>query len=506
MPVWTVRDVKLATGARWVRRPNDAQGRESGDSSLSLPVGVGAVCTDSRNLVPGDLFVALRGERFDGADFLATAQAAGAAALLTERLPDGFTPRVPTLLVPDALTALGRLARWHRDQLKACIVGIGGSNGKTTTRELTSSILRSRFSVLQNPANENNRVGVPQTLLRLNDRHDFAVVELGTSEPGEIAALCKVAAPQCAVLTSISEEHLDGLRDLEGVIKEEAELLARLPRDGIAIVNFDDPRCVKAAERANCRVVSYGTDDRCELRAEEIYGNRYGTHFLLNGRHEFRIPLYGEHNVWNALAAIAVGWVSGVEMFDMQLALRRSVPVGRRLEYIDLGGIGVLDDSYNANPASTCAALRTLGQFPCDGQRIAVLGDMLELGPNSEEYHQQVGWYGTAQPVDLVIAVGPHMRALADAYEEHFLELGRGVVWHFNEAAEAAAHLVDEVRDGDVVLVKGSNGMGMHSLVRALKDAYGEPENAPRIRETRRELPVGDPLPETIHFEGTAAA
>jgi UDP-N-acetylmuramoyl-tripeptide--D-alanyl-D-alanine ligase len=506
MPGWTVRDVKLAVGARWARRPNDEQGRESDDSARCRPVYIGAVCTDTRNLVPGDLFVALSGERFDGAEFLADAQAGGAAALLTSRVPEGFTPNIPTLLVPDTLLALGRLARWHRDQLKACVVGIGGSNGKTTARELTSTILRSRYSVLQNPANENNRVGVPQTLLRLNERHDFAVIELGTSEPGEIATLCEVAAPQCAVLTSISEEHLDGLRDLDGVIKEEGDLLASLPRDGIAIVNFDDPRCVQAAERANCRVVSFGTDDRCELRADEIYGNSYGTHFLLNGRHEFRIPLYGEHNVLNALAAIAVGWVSGVDMFAMQLALRRAVPVGRRLEYIDMGGIGVLDDSYNANPASTCAALRTLGQFPCEGQRIAVLGDMLELGPDSENFHREVGWYGTSHPVDLVVAIGPRMASLADAYEEHFVESGRGVVWRFRDVEEAVAHLLDEVRDGDVVLIKGSNGMGMHKLVGALKEACGTPEHAPLVRETRRELPVGDPLPETILHERTAAA
>jgi UDP-N-acetylmuramoyl-tripeptide--D-alanyl-D-alanine ligase len=298
------------------------------------------------------------------------------------------------------------------------------------------------------------------------------------------------------VLTSISESHLSGLGSLDGIIREKGDLLASLSRDGIAIVNHDDPRCVKAAERANCRVVSYGTDGRCELRAEDVRGNRYGTHFLLNGRHEFRLPLYGEHNVLNALAAIAVGWVSGVSMADMQVALRRIEPVGQRLEYREFAGIGVLDDSYNANPASTRAALRTLGNFPCRGQRIAVLGDMLELGAESARLHSETGWYGTTQPVDLVVAVGPHMGALADAYEEHFLQLGHGAVWRCRDAAEAAAHLLSECRDGDLLLVKGSHGMRMERVVEAFRNRYQT--DVHKLRPTLRERPVGDPLPETI--------
>jgi len=505
MPGWTVRDVKLAVGGEWLRRPNNDQGREADDSARSLPVRLGAICTDTRALIPGDLFVALRGARHDGVAFLEQAQSNGAAAILTPALPEGFVPTVPTILVPDTTVALGRLARWHRDQQKGCVIGIGGSNGKTTTRELTASVLKSRFNVLQNHANENNRIGVPKTLLRMNGLHDFAVIELGTSEFGEIAALSEIARPQCAVLTNISEEHLEGLGDLDGVLKEEGDLLAALPADGIAIVNFDDPRCAKAAERANCRVVSFGTDSRCELRAEDIRGNRYGTHFLLNGRHEFRIPLYGEHNVMNALAAIAVGWVSGVEMFDMQLALRRVTPVGRRLQYVELDGLGVLDDSYNANPASTCAALRTLGQFPCEGQRVAILGDMLELGPAAERLHREVAWIGTAQPVDLVIAIGEHMQVLAETYEEHFHEVGAGAVWRFANVEEALPHILEEVRRDDMVLVKGSNGMGMAAVVDALRTQF-VPDASATLQPTRREMPVGDPLPESIVIRKTVAA
>jgi UDP-N-acetylmuramoyl-tripeptide--D-alanyl-D-alanine ligase len=500
----TVRDVKLAVGGIWLRRPPDAGGREPEDSARTPPIRVGQVCTDTRRLVPGDLFVALRGPRFDGAEFLSEAQGRGACALVTSRLPDNFVPRVPTIFIDDTLVALGRLARWRRDQHNACVIGVGGSNGKTTTRELISAVLRSRFSVLSNEANENNRIGVPQTLLRLNHQHAFAVIELGTSEPGEIAALTRIAAPQCAVLTNISEEHLDGLGNLNGVLAEESELLACLPRDGIAIVNFDDPRCVKAAERANCRVVSFGRDPRCELRADDIRVNRHGVHFLLNGRHEFRLSLQGEHNVMNALAAIAVGWVSGITMFDMQVALRRAEPVGRRLQSCEIGGISVLDDSYNANPASTAAALRTLGQFPCEGQRIAVLGDMLELGDAEDRLHREVAWLGTTQPVDLVIAVGRRMRALAEVYEEHFLEARRGSVWRCDSADDAAEHLLAEVRTGDVVLVKGSHGMKMNRVLDALTTRFGRPETQ-SIRPTSRERPVGDPLPEVLSERRPAA-
>jgi UDP-N-acetylmuramoyl-tripeptide--D-alanyl-D-alanine ligase len=286
------------------------------------------------------------------------------------------------------------------------------------------------------------------------------------------------------------------LGSLEGVIREKSELLAALSRDGIAIVNFDDPRCVRAAERANCRVVSYGTDARCELRATEIRANRFGTHFLLNGKHEFRLPLHGEHNVLNALAAIAVGWVGGVNMADIQIALRRIEPVGRRLEYREYAGIGLLDDSYNANPASTCAAMRTLGAFPCEGQRIAVLGDMLELGGQSARLHREVAYAGTTQAIDLIVAVGREMQAIADIFDEHFMQRGHGSVWRFERAEDAAPHLLEECRRGDVLLVKGSNGMKMNRIVEAFRKHYEG--DVPVIRPTLRERPVGDPLPQYL--------
>ncbi len=504
MSGFTVRDVKLAVGGLWVRRPVGTDGAQSDDSSRTPPIAVGQVCTDTRRLVPGDLFLALKGPRHDGADHLTQAQDGGACALVTSRLPSGFVPRVPTIFVDDTLDALGRLARWHRDQQPACVIGIGGSNGKTTTRELAGAVLRSRFSVLSNEANENNRIGVPQTLLRLNHRHQFAVIELGTSEPGEISALTSIARPQCAVLTSISEEHLQGLGDLQGVIREEGDLIAALPRDGIAIVNFDDARCVQAAARASCRVVSYGTDERCEIRAQEIRSNRFGTHFLLNGRDEFRIGLLGRHNVLNALAAIAVGWVSGVNMHDVQVALRRVSPVSRRLECKEFGEVAVLDDTYNANPASTVAALRVLSNFPCNGQRIAVLGDMLELGADEERLHREVAWAGTRHAVDLVVAIGPRMRTLAEVYEEHFLDTGRGAVWRFDSADEAIPFLLDELRNGDVMLVKGSNGMNLKRIVDAVREGRGH-QATQSLRPTSRERPVGDPLPEYISARKPAA-
>ena len=501
----TVQDVRLAVGGKWIRRPDAADGTEAEDSARALPAQVGAVCTDTRRLVAGDVFIALKGSRFDGAEYLEQAEQKGARCLVAERVPTGFKPTVPTILVRDVLKALGRLARAYRDSQRACVVAIAGSNGKTTTREFATTVLKRRFSVLQNTANENNRIGVPKTLLRLSDRHDFAVIEMGTSEPGEIAELARIGKPQCAVLTNISEEHLEGLGDLDGVIREESEILAALPSDGIAIVNFDDPRCVLASKRANCRVVSFGTDLRCELRADRVRTNKFGTHFMLNGRHEFRLPVHGTHNVHNALAAIAVGWVGGVDMCDMQLALRQVAPVGRRLEYHEYAGIGLLDDSYNANPASTCAALRTLGSFPCEGQRIAVLGDMLELGEQAERLHREVAWLGTTQAIDLVVAVGPQMKALAEVFNEHFLDSARGCVWHFDDSEDAAKHLLEEVRSGDVLLVKGSNGMRMNKVVQAFRSKYDREAMMP-MRPTRRERPIGDPLPDVIRSARKPAA
>lgn len=502
----SIQEARLIVGGKWARRPNDATGQESEDSGRAAPVTFGAVCTDTRRLVPGDLFIALRGERFDGAEFLAQAQQQGARVLITERMPEGFSPTVPVILVPDALAALGRLARAYRDRQKACVVGITGSNGKTTTRELACAVLRTRYEVLQNTANENNRIGVPQTLLRLNDHHDFAVIEMGTSERGEIAALARVVGPQCAVLTGISESHLQGLGDLEGVLREKGDLLAALGRDGIAIVNFDDAMCVRAAERANCRVVGYGTDSRCEIRGSDLRANRFGTHFQLNGSHEFRLPLHGLHNVSNALAAIAVGWVCGVEIAAMQVALRRAEPVGRRLEYHDLAGISLLDDSYNANPASTRAALKTLAAFPASGQRIAVLGDMLELGQHAQRLHREVGQCAADLGLDLVLATGPEMNALADVLDARFAATGKGAVWRFRNSDEAAAALLDEARAGDVVLVKGSHGMHMNKVTDALTARHGMASAGPNLRPTLREHPVGDPLPAVLGGRKPAVA
>lgn len=500
----TIAEARLIVGGRWAHRlPQDGNGATS-DSNRSYPQTFGAVCTDTRRIVQGDLFVALKGDRFDGADFLAQAEAAGARVLITHRLPEGFEPQVPVILVEDTLEALGRLARAHRDRQKGCVVGITGSNGKTTTRELACAVLRAQFEVLQNQANENNRVGVPQTLLRMNQRHDFAVIEMGTSERGEIAALARIAAPQCAILTSISEGHLQGLHSLEGVLQEKGDLLAALGRDGIAIVNYDDAQCVRAAERANCRVVSFGTDARCELRATNLRSNRFGTHFVLNGKHEFRLPLHGLHNVNNALAALALGWVSGIDIPVMQLALRRVEAVGRRLEYREFAGIGVLDDSYNANPASTKAALSTLSAFDTRGQRIAVLGDMLELGEHSQRLHEEVAQHIASLSVNLVLAVGPEMTRLADVLDRHFAASGTGTVWRYADSAAAAAALAEEACAGDIVLVKGSHGMHMDRIVAELESRHGTATPGFVTRPTVREHPVGDPLP--VRLRGTKPA
>ncbi|MCC6574351.1 MAG: UDP-N-acetylmuramoyl-tripeptide--D-alanyl-D-alanine ligase [Planctomycetes bacterium] len=485
----TLGEIKMTIGGDWVTPPGDRS-----------DVVVRAVSTDTRSMIVGDLFVALKGPNFDGAKFLAVAQDLGAAALITSSLPENFSAKVPVIVVPDTLTALGRIARLNASGLRGCIIGIGGSNGKTTTRELMTAILGSRFCVLQNPANENNLVGVPQTLLRMHERHDFAIVEMGTNAPGEVARLADVVRPKCAVLTSISEEHLEGLGSIEGVLNEEAALLTALPRDGIAIVNFDDPRCVRAAQRASCRVVSYGTDRRCELFASDIRMNEHGTHFLLNGRHEFTLPLFGKHNVHNALAAISAGWISGIDISDMQRVLMEVEPVLRRLNYHNFGGVGVLDDSYNANPASTCAALSVLANFECKGQRVAVLGDMLELGASSERLHLEVGAYlAGLRNVDLIVAVGREMQALGDIVEESFLAGRPGSVWRYRDAADAAADLLRELKPNDLVLVKGSHGMAMNRVTEAIRVKFAPVRSIKPLRPTLREMPVGDPLPSRIY-------
>ena len=418
--------------------------------------------------------MALRGERFDGHAFLAAAAAAGAAAaVVADDLP---APGLPRLRVADTLVALGALARHHRDRFALPVVAVTGSNGKTTTREMIAAILAERGPVLKTEGNLNNEVGVPLTLFGLTERHQAAVIELGMNHPGEISRLTAMTRPQVGVVTNAAAAHLEGLGSIDGVADAKAELWAGLPEGGIAVVDADDPRMLARARASGRRLLTFaaGRQRRGDVAVLEVVSqDASGLTFLLGvGNRELRVTLslVGAHNARNAAAAACAAIALGSSDQEIVRGLAAVRPVGRRLrlERLPRGQL-LIDDCYNANPLSMAAALRTLGELARaeGGRPLAVLGDMLELGPGEGELHRGVGAEAAGLPVARLFGFGPRSReTLAGA-------LAAGLPPDRTFQTEDVAALAEAVRGaagaGDVLLVKGSRGMRLERLVEALK-------------------------------------
>ena len=429
-----------------------------------------SLSTDSRSPSPGALFVALQGERFDAHAFLAEAAARGAAGAVVRRgaglpaLPPGFG----LFAVGDTLRALGALARFHRRRFRLPLGAVGGSNGKTTTKEMVGSILSVVGPALKTEGNLNNEVGLPLTLLRLTAGHRAAVVELGMNAPGEMGRLVALAEPDAGVLTTIQPEHLEGLGSLAGVAAAEGELFSGLAATATAVVNLDEALVVEQARASRARWLTFGRDAGADVRLEETRPlGRAGQQVVLrsDGR-TFAVQLgfLGAHNALNAAAAFALARGLGIpaEACAQGLALAR--PTARRLSVVEApGGLTVLDDCYNANPASVRAALQTARELAGPGRVVAVLGDMLELGPGEAEEHRQM--VDVAFQLATVRAfLGPRSWAAAPVQEApesaRFMEVE--ALWDW---------LQPRLRPGDVVLVKGSRGMRMERLVERLTGA-----------------------------------
>ncbi|MEW6510419.1 MAG: UDP-N-acetylmuramoyl-tripeptide--D-alanyl-D-alanine ligase [Bacteroidota bacterium] len=436
------------------------------------------VSTDSRTAGEGDLFVALRGERFDGHAFVAAAFARGAlAAVVDEKFDVSLAESNALLVVGDTVRALGDLARVYRDKFRVPVLAVGGSNGKTTTKEMIGQVLAEKYSVLATEGNLNNHVGVPQTLFRLTSRHELAVVEMGTNHPGELAHLCRAVRPTHAILTNIGREHLEFFGTLEGVAREEGTLFesVREQGGGTAIVNADDPLVARAA-RGMKRVVTFGFAARnAMVRGRRIRLDALGTPQL-----EFRTPrmrewlgvqlrVPGAHIAANALAAVAAGVAFGVPAMSIRRALESFRAPTKRMEVLSVAGVTVLNDAYNANPDSTTAALRTLAAMKTTGKRIAVLGDMKELGDASAEAHTAVGREAATLKIDYVLTFGPMAKQIRDAAAMP------GAI-HYEQKNMLAEYLAELVTPGDVVLVKGSRSMRMEDIVTFLQERlHGSP-------------------------------
>ena len=425
------------------------------------------VVVDSRKAGPGDLFVALPGERSDGHVHVPDAIARGARGVLVRELPSEIAPGVAAFVVPDGLAALQRLAAGRRDRRRAKVIGITGSVGKTTTKEITAAVLADRWRVLKNEANYNNEIGLPLTLLRLTHRHQRAVLEMGMYAQGEIRTLCEMARPEVGVVTNIGPSHLERLGSLEAIAAAKAELLESLPPQGFAVLNADDPLVLAMADRTRARRVTYGTSSEADVRATDIVSRGLdGVSFRLSWRGDTvdcETSLPGKHIVSNALAAAAIALVDGMPLPDVAAALRRAQVPLRIQVHAARGGGTILDDTYNASPTSMAAALDLLAEIP--GRRIALLGDMAELGAAERESHLAVG-RRAAETADVIHTIGELGRLIAQAARTH----GHTDVHEWPTKDAAAEAVAGDLRPDDVILLKASRALALETVLGALKE------------------------------------
>ncbi len=430
------------------------------------------VSTDSRTVRPGDLFVALKGPNFDGHEFAGRAVAAGACAVMLDVAHADTGPAgIPTLVVEETTEGLSNLARVHRRKFPIPVLAVGGSNGKTTTKEMIAAVLRTTYRVLSTEGNLNNQIGVPLTMLRLERTYQVAVVEIGTNHPGEVESLCSVLEPTHGLLTNIGHEHLEFLGTLSGVAREEGALFRHLGsrKRSVAFVNADDRRVAAAAGPLR-RTVRYGlTAPRVDVRGRVTGTGADGCARLEFSRGRSRsvrsaqLKIPGEHAAWNALAAAAVGFGFRVPAGNIVQALERFVPPGKRMEILRVGDVLILNDTYNANPESMAVALKTLRSLRVSGKKIAVLSDMLELGRHSAAEHLRVGKLVRRSGVDYLLTYGAEAKRIGEAAGVPFTA-------HYDQKNVLAEYLAELVGPGDAVLVKGSRGMKMEDIVTFLRE------------------------------------
>jgi UDP-N-acetylmuramoyl-tripeptide--D-alanyl-D-alanine ligase len=429
----------------------------------------GSLSTDSRQAGPGSLFFALSGERFDAHDFVEQAAGQGACAVVMNRNKARKLP-CAVIAVDDTRKALGRLAARYRADYQASVVAVGGSNGKTSTKEILATLLRQTFPTLWSEASFNNDVGVPLTLMKLRQEHRAVVLEVGTNHHGELQPLLAMSRPRMTVLTNIGREHLEFFKDLAGVAQEEGWLAEMTPPDGKFFVNGDSEWTPAIARRCRGQVFRAGLGEHNEWRAADIRMDARGSHFLVAAPSPaysgaYHLSLIGRHQVTNALLAMGVAADLGVSPEQIRAGLAQCQPAKMRLQVWEVNGVQVLDDAYNANADSMAAALQTLSEFPCSGKRIAVLGDMAELGEASSEAHREIGRKAAELRVDYLVTAGRWADETAEAARAAGLEAARAL-----PNIESAAKILKEImRTGDVLLLKASRASGFERLGEALK-------------------------------------
>jgi UDP-N-acetylmuramoyl-tripeptide--D-alanyl-D-alanine ligase len=453
-----------------------------GEIASNPPTGdqrIRGVGIDSRRIRKGNLFVAIPGERFDGHQFVGEVATKGAKAVIVAKGKGDVADRkllkkTAVILVEDTKKALRDLAAWHRSKFDIPTVAVTGTNGKTTTKDMIADVLSSRFKVLKSPASYNNLVGVPLTLFQLNPRHQVLVMELGMSSPGEIGILTRISDPSLGVITNVGPAHLESMSSVERITKAKFELIKNMRSPKTLVLNADDYILAERIKekRKDEKVISFGIQRKADFSADgiKLNGNGY-IGFRINGEHALKLGILGIHNVYNALAAFAVGRALELDAQEIKGRLERYTSSELRMELVLIRGIRVINDSYNANPVSVSRALETLMEMKASGRRIVVLADMLELGEQSKDFHMEMGRKAAQLGVDRLLVVGELARFIADGARE--AGMSSQYVQSFENNQEVGSYLLENLKDGDLVLVKGSRRMRTEEVVLTLKTLYG---------------------------------
>lgn len=431
---------------------------------LPPEAGITRVITDSREAGPGALFIALPGERVDGHDYINRALAAGAAAAVAEHDGD-YTPAERVLRVKSSLRALLEISALYRSKMPARVIGITGSVGKTTTKEMVAAVMASAFRIIKTEGNQNNEIGAPKTLMSITPETEVAVVEMGMSAPGEIRDLCYAARPMMGIITNIGVSHIERLGSRENILKAKLELADALP-DGATLLLCDDNDLLKTVDIPRLRVVRYGLhSNRADIRATIVSATPLSTNFMLHAEGQSlraTIPGTGEHLVQNALAAFGAARAMGIPAETAIEALKNYTPSGQRQKMVEHEGVTMVEDCYNASPDSMRAAIKTLGQFPCSGRRIFVAADMLELGDIAEESHREIGTLCAAEGIDLLLTWGEWA-----AYATRSARAAGMESIHFEKKEDLTRYLIAGARRGDVIWCKASHGMALEEVISA---------------------------------------
>ncbi|OYD15002.1 hypothetical protein CH330_06910 [candidate division WOR-3 bacterium JGI_Cruoil_03_51_56] len=431
------------------------------------------VSVDSRTIRPGELFIAIRGERFDGHRFIKDAVAKGAGIVISQSRSVHGNIACPMVLVEDTRKALGDIAKFYRSKFRTRVIAVTGSNGKTTTRDMIASILDSRFNVVKAEASYNNDIGVPLTVFRLGQDIDIGVFEIEMNVFGGTKRLAGICMPEIGVITNIGDTHLEFMHNRQGVAQEKAELLEALPKNGCAVLNQDDPLVMEIGGKyCHSRRLTFGFEKTADVYAESLKCTALGgSEFLLQGRYRVQILLSGKHNVSNCLGAVAVARCLGMEFADIGNEIGKFRPLPMRLRIRHSGDIVVIDDSYNANPQSVRAAFDVLCQNAPLGNRVAFLGDMLELGEFSAEAHTRIGRMA-AKLLDRVVFVGKMAKYAYSAAID--AGMNQANVRLYRNCRDVLDELFDLIRPKDTILVKGSRAMRMELVAEAIITKYGK--------------------------------